>query len=578
MPEDIKEHRVGPSKVPTGIDGFDRISKGGLPAGRTTLVVGTPGSGKTVFALQTLVNGARVYGEPAIFVAFEESSREIVANAAAFGWDIPRLESSRLFFLDAYLSPQILQSGTFDLAGILAATEERAREMGARRIVFDGIDMLLTMLDDPVAERREIYRIHEWLSRNQYVGILTAKSTFEDPFSTTPWEFMQFMADCVVVLHHRVVDRVALRGARIVKYRGSSFSGNEFPLVIGSEGIEIATFGPDELSFAVSDERVPSGLPRLDEMLGGGYFAGSSVLVTGAPGTAKTTLGCLFAHAACARGGKALHVSLDEPADQIVRNMRSIGVDLGDHVRAGVLKMYSVRTETRSAEEHLVLLDGLIRDFQPGSLVVDPISALGKSGGQLVAGDAAIRLLDIARARGITVLCTSLVPARGAEEGATDIEVSTIADTWIHVAYVLQGGERNRALSVVKSRGMAHSNQVRELVLSSHGATLTDVYVEGGDVLMGTARFVKEMEALSEEQHVHRAANARRLELERQREEVRARLHELERQMLAHDSELRRLMEDQEQRRTRRDANRDEIRRLRGGGARDIRGVETSGA
>ena len=569
---------VGPSKVPTGIAGFDSISKGGLPAGRTTLVVGTPGSGKTVFALQTLVNGARIYGEPAIFVAFEESSREIIANASAFGWDIPDLESHRLFFLDAYLSPRILQSGSFDLAGVLAATEDRAREMGAKRIVFDGIDMLLTMLDDRSAERREIFRIHEWLSRNDFVGILTAKSTFENPFSTTPWDFMQFMADCVIVLHHRIVERVALRGARIVKYRGSSFSGNEFPLVIGERGIEIATFGPDELSFAVSDDRVPSGLPRLDEMLSGGYFAGSSVLVTGAPGTSKTTLASMFAEAACGRGENTLHISFDEPAGQIVRNVRSIGVDLQKHIDAGALKMYSVRTETRSAEEHLVVIDRMIREFEPACMVVDPISALTKSGGQLAAGDTAIRLLDIARARGITVLCTSLVPERGAEEGATEIQISTIADTWIHLAYVLQGGERNRALSIVKSRGMAHSNQVRELVLSSHGASLTDVYVEGGDVLMGTARYEREMEALSEEQHVHRAANSRRLELERQREEVRARLSELERQLDSHESELRRLTEDQELRRTRRDARRGEIRRLRGGGADDIRGTETTGA
>src|SRR5688572_6563684 len=343
--EDTKTEVIGTIKVPTGISGFDSISKGGLPAGRTTLVVGTPGSGKTVFALQTLVNGARERGEPGIFVAFEESSAQIIANAGAFGWDIPALQSSRLFFLDASLSPQMLHAGTFDLAGILAATEERARSMGAKRIVFDGIDMLLTMLDDPAAERREIYRIHEWLSRNDFIGILTAKSTFEDPFVTTPWSFMQFMADCVVVLHHRIVDRVALRGARIVKYRGSSFSANEFPLVIGDQGIEIATFGPDELSFPVSSRRVPSGLAGLDEMLGGGFYEGSSVLVTGAPGTAKTTLGSLFAAAACARGSKTLHVSFDEPAGQIARNMESVGTDLHKHIRSGMLKMYSVRTE-----------------------------------------------------------------------------------------------------------------------------------------------------------------------------------------------------------------------------------------
>jgi circadian clock protein KaiC len=553
------------TKAPTGITGFDEIARGGLPAGRTTLVIGTPGAGKTVFALQALVRAAEDLGEGAIFVAFEEDSEQIIENSAAFGWDIPALQSDRLFFLDAYLSPQIVQAGSFDLAGILAALEERVRDMNASRIVFDGLDVLLNLLDDPVAERREVYRIHEWLLRNRLTGIITAKSTFADPFSTAPWDFLQYMADCVVVLHHRVVDRVALRGARIVKYRGSAFSANEFPLVIGRAGIEIATFGPDELEFDVSSERVPTGIDRLDEMLGGGYYRGSSVLVTGVPGTAKSTLGAAFAHAACGKGERTLYVSFDEPARQIVRNMRSVGLDLQPHVEAGLLRMYSVRTEVRSAEEHLVVLDRMIREFEPTGIVIDPISALLKSGGQLAAGDTSIRLLDLARSRGITAVCTSLVPNRSAvEEGSTDIQISTIADTWLHLAYVLQGGERNRALSIIKSRGMAHSNQVRELVLSADGITLTDVYVEGGDVLMGTARFEREREARTDEARQRRAAAERRTDLRRRRDELESQLESLRRAVEVHDQELEQLDQEEEAARSRRSDTRDQIRSRRG--------------
>lgn len=545
-------------KAPTGIVGFDEISRGGVPSGRTTLVIGTPGAGKTVFALQTLVNGAMEYGEAGVFVAFEENSQQIIANGGAFGWDLPGLQENKLFFLDAYLSPAIIQSGGFDLAGMLAGLEDRVRDMNAKRIVFDGLDVMLNLLDDPVAERREIYRIHEWLMELGLTGVITAKSSFRDPFSTAPWNFLQFMADCVVVLHHRVVDRVALRGARIVKFRGSPFSANEFPLVIGQSGIEIATFGPDELEYDVSSERVSTGVRGLDDMLGGGYYRGSSVLVTGAPGTSKTTLGATFADATCRAGERVLYVSFDEPARQIIRNMRSIGIDLDPWVQDDMLRMYSVRTEVRSAEEHLVVLDRMIRDFEPASLVVDPISALMKSGGQLAAGDTSIRLLDLARSRGITVLCTSLISASTSREEGTEMHISTIADTWIQLAYAVQGGERNRSLSIIKSRGMAHSNQVREFVLSDHGASLADVYVEGGEVLMGTARAEREIEARAEEQRAARS-------IERRRSEIQAQLAALRTQLEASESELQQLEDEEQSQQDRRATMRSRIRTLRGG-------------
>jgi circadian clock protein KaiC len=556
---------VAAAKAPTGVQGFDAISRGGLPRGRTSLVIGTPGAGKTIFALQSLVHGAEELGQAGIFVAFEESSRQVVANGGVFGWDLPRLESSRLFFLDAYLSPQVVQAGEFDLAGMLAGLEARVRQMGAERIVFDGLDVLLNLLGDPVAERREVYRIHEWSQRNGLTAIITAKSTFAEPFSTEPWGFLQYMADCVVVLHHRIVERVALRGARIVKYRGSSFSANEFPLVIGPRGVEIATFGPDELDFEVSSQRVSTGVPRLDEMLGGGYFRGSSILVTGAPGTAKTTLGAAFAAATCAAGEGALYVSFDEPARQIIRNMKSVGIDLQRQVDSGRLHMYSVRTEVRSAEEHLVVLGRLIRELRPASMVIDPVSALRKSGGQLAAVDTSIRLLDLARASGVTTLCASLVEDFAEERVRTSMQISTIADTWMHVEYALEGGERNRSLSIVKSRGMAHSNQVRELVLSGDGVSLTDVYVEGGEVLMGTARFEKEAAVAAEETRLRREVELRRGELERQKAELESQLKRLQRELHAHDSRLSDLVDEQRFRRRHKAQTREQLHRRRSG-------------
>jgi len=553
------------AKAATGVEGFDAISRGGLPRGRTSLVIGTPGAGKTIFALQSLVHGAEQLGEPGIFVAFEESSRQIVANGAAFAWDLEALQQSKLFFLDAYLSPQVVQAGEFDLAGMLAGLEARVSDMGARRIVFDGLDVLLNLLHDPVAERREVYRIHEWCQRNGLTAIMTAKSTFAEPFATEPWGFLQYMADCVLVLHHRIIDRVALRGARILKYRGSSFSANEFPLVIGPHGVEIATFGPEELDFEVSSERVSSGVERLDDMLAGGYFRGSSVLVTGAPGTAKTTLGASFAAATCRAGERALYVSFDEPARQIMRNMRSVAIDLEQHLGSGQLTMYSVRTEVRSAEEHLVVLDKMIRELGPAALVIDPVSALRKSGGQLAAVDTSIRLLDLARSRGITTLCTSLVEDIEAERMRTDMQISTIADTWLNLEYRLDGGERNRALSIIKSRGMAHSNQVRELVLSDSGLTLTDVYVEAGAVLMGTARYEKEAATRSEEARLRREAETRRVELQRQKAALENQLERLQRELQSHEVQLSRLEDEQQIRRDHRTQTRQQLRRMRGG-------------
>jgi circadian clock protein KaiC len=566
--ENGEVERPSIEKALTGVAGFDEITGGGLPAHRATLVVGGPGAGKTVFALQCLVTGASEMGEPGIFVAFEENSREIITNAATFGWDLPRLERDRLFFLDAHLSPTVVQSGDFDLEAILASLTVKAREIGARRIVFDGIDVLLSVLDDRAAERREIFRLHDWLRQSGLTGIITAKASDADRLSTERYAFMQFMVDCVVIFQHRVSDRVALRGMRVVKYRGSGFAENEFPLVISQTGLEVSVFGTDDMSYEVSTERVSSGVPRLDTMLDGGYYRGSSVLISGAPGTAKTTMAGAFLAAACGRGERALYASFDEPASQIRRNLRSVGIDLDPYIENHLLSIYSMRTEAKSAEEHLIALKAQIRECRPAFLVLDPISALSKTGGQIAAMHASLRVLDFARAQGITVVCTSLVDGEDAFAETTSTQISTIADTWIHLAYVVLNGERNRTLTVVKSRGMHHSNQVRELILSDDGVTLADVYASGGEVLVGTARW--EHEAKMRDDQARRAVRLqqRRRSLQLAEAELSARLQSLQMELdarradlelleLADDDARQRMTNDHESLLRRRGADRD---------------------
>lgn len=508
-------------KAPTGIEGFDAITYGGLPCNASTLVIGGAGSGKTIFALQTLVNGAREHAEPAIFVAFEESAEQIMRNAGTFGWNLEELERNKLFFLDARISPATVRAGDFDLQALLSGLTDKVNEMKAKRIVFDGLDVLLSLLNDEPSERQEAYRLQEWLSKTNITGIITAKLQNNEGVIADRYGFMQYMADAVVALQQRMQDRVSLRSARVVKYRGSSFAEGEFPLVITGKGIEIATFNTDQIEFDVSTERVSTGVPRLDTMLDGGYYRGSSIIVTGVPGTTKTTLAASFAHAMCSRNEPVLYVSFDESGAQIVRNLRSVGVDLQPYINNELLTFHAIRTEARSAEEHYMELRRMLQEKEPMHMVLDPVSALIKTGGHVSAVHAAFRLLDFAKCHGRTVLCTSLTASSAEPEIATTMDISTIADTWIHLAYKILGGERNRTLSIVKSRGMPHSNQVRELILSSKGIDLTDVYSAGGEVLVGTARFEKEAEIQARERR-------RQLELEIKRAELRALETELE--------------------------------------------------
>jgi circadian clock protein KaiC len=557
-----------PGKALTGIIGFDDITGGGLPRGRTTLLLGGPGSGKTIFAAQFLVHGARHSKEPGIFVAFEESPKQIVANLAGFGWKLAQLQRRRLFFLDARPGAEFIQAGNFDLTGMLAALGAKAKQMGAGRIVFDALDIVLALLPNSAAKRREVYRLHEWLLEHELTGLISAKHGGDEANAAGlhQFDFMQFMVDCAVILNHRVDQGVSQRNLRVQKYRGSSFSEDESPFVIGSGGFDVAiarTLGRTDT--AVSTERVSSGIARLDTMLCGGYYRGASVLITGFPGTAKTTLSGAFAESACKRGERTMFVSFDSDGSEVMRNLTSVGIQLSRFERSGVLRMISARTITGSAETLLVRIKSLARAHKARCLVIDPVSTLSKAGNELTAHGVAERLIDWSKADGITLVCTSLLDEMSTQaNGGTPLQISTLADTWIHLNYLVQAGERNRGMSIVKSRGTAHSNQVRELVLSNSGVTLADIYTAGGEVLMGTLRWEKESAQRVADEVAEVASELRRLSLDAEEAVLEVRLKSLQTELLAKKVEKNLLDRTTQAREGEASLDRTHVRELRG--------------
>lgn len=521
-------------KTLTGIPGLDAITRGGFPRGRSTLIGGGAGSGKSILGLQFLVNGVRRYGEPGIFVAFEEDSRQIMANAETFGWDLPALQHEGLFFLDAQPNPDVVLAGAIDLEGLLAVLGAKAKQMGARRVVFDAIDIVLSLLSDPQAVRQQVHRLRSWLVEHGLTAVITGKAVpgYTAGVGIELLDFLQFMVDCSVSLSHDIVDGISQRSLRVAKLRGSAFDENTTPFVIGAAGLEVAAaldLGAERAP--VTNERVSSGIERLDAMLGGGYFRGASVLLTGSPGTAKTTLCGSFAEAACRRGERTLFVSFDSTAGELIRNLSSVGIDLAGCVASGLLRIESAIAGNYNAEIHLMRMKELADRHGARCIVVDPLSALAKSGTRGVANDVAERLIGWTKERGMTSVCSSLLDHGFPSIEGTPIQISTIADTWIHLNYLVQAGERNRALSIIKSRGTAHSHQVRELLLTGDGVTLADVYTSEGAVLMGTLRWAKERtERL--------ATEAARAEAERQRAKVELEVIELEVQSRALQGQL----------------------------------------
>lgn len=481
------------------------MTKGGLPLGRTTLVEGGAGSGKTVACLQILTHAVKQLGKSAVMVACEERGPRILRNSRSFGWGVEDLPSEQFYMMDARPSPDTAFVGDFDLSGLLAALSSKVEKMGAQLVAFDSLDFILAFLKNPGCVRREFYRLHEWLQEHEVTALITLKSDLKGSYDS---EFAQFMVDCVLNLEHQLIDGISHRFLRIRKYRGSSFEENRRPILIGAEGLEVSQTAIETPLEPASVERFSSGVPALDRMLAGGYFRHTSTLLTGAPGTAKTSLCGAFAEAACNREEKTLFIGYDTRGEEVVRNLASIGVDLAPHLKSGLLRLEWTQAFHGSAEFQLMEIRRLAEQHQAENLIIDPLSALQRSGMERASVE---RMVSWSRSRKITLLCTSLLENRTDHLESTPIDISTLADNWIHLSYHVHAGERNRGLSIVKARGTAHSNQVRELILTDSGITLADVYTSGGEVLMGTLRHEKETELqLAEESRELEAENERR--------------------------------------------------------------------
>jgi len=556
-------------KAPSGISGLDEMTGGGLPRGRTTLLVGGPGSGKTVLALQFLVHGSKTQGEPGIFVAFEETPERIVANAEGFGWKLAQQKQNRLYFLDAQPMPDLIRSGSFDLSGMLAVLEQQIKTMKAQRIVFDALDIVLALLPDDAARRSEIYQLHAWLIRHELTAIITLKAGGDQGNAHQPVGFMQFMVDCALILNHSVVLGVSQRNLRVQKYRGSSFDENESPFLIGDQGFDVAVSRAIVRTVTdVGSARVSSGVKRLDTMLGGGYYRASSVLITGFPGTAKTTLSGAFAEAACRRGERTMFISFDSDSNEVMRNLTSVGIQLARYVKSGHLRMISARNISGSAETYLLRIKTLAREHSARCVVIDPVSALSKTGNELTAHSVAERLIDWSKSDRVTLVCTSLLDELPSQsQGATPLQISTLADTWIHLNYLVQAGERNRGLSIMKSRGTAHSNQVRELILSDAGVTLTDAYTAGGEVLMGTMRWEKELAERRAHEVTEVAGKLKRVLLDAEEAELEVRVKSLQVELSAKQVEKALLARTTESHKGELSQGRSRMRELRGADA-----------
>ncbi|HKO67651.1 MAG TPA: circadian clock protein KaiC [Burkholderiaceae bacterium] len=484
-------------KAATGIHGLDEITNGGLPRGRPTLVCGAAGCGKTMLAAEFLVRGAVQYGEPGVFMMFEESAAELTENVRSLGFDLEKLQKQRKIALDfVHIErTEIEETGEYDLEGLFIRLEHAIDRIGAKRVVLDTIEALFAGIPNQAVLRAELRRLFRWLKDRRMTAVITGERGDQ---TLTRYGLEEYVADCVILLDHRINDQVSTRRLRVVKYRGSAHGTNEYPFVIGANGLSVVPITSLRLDHKTYSQRVASGIKGLDDMLGGkGVYRGTSTLISGSPGTGKSSLGAAFANAACARGERALLFAYEESEGQLLRNMRSVRLDLGQWVRKSLLQIHASRPTLQGLEQHLVAMYDTVRLFRPSIVVVDPISNLTMERDDVSLKPALMRLIDFLKQQGITAVFTSLTTDTAVPRADSEIGVSSLMDTWLVLGNYEQNGERTRTLQVLKSRGMEHSNQVREFVLSRRGIELIDVYVSGSRALTGTARVTQQAEELA---------------------------------------------------------------------------------
>jgi circadian clock protein KaiC len=476
----------------TGIQGLDEITGGGLPTGRPTLVSGGPGSGKTMFGLEFLVRGATQYSEPGVFMSFEETIPDLTTNAASLGFDLGRLVAEKKLFLDhVHISrSDIEETGEYDLDGLFIRIADAVERVGAKRIVLDTIEALFGELPNPGILRAEIRRLFEWLKQKGLTTVITAER--DRPEKLTRHGIEEFVSDCVILLDHRILEEISTRRLRIVKYRGSTHGTNEYPFLIDEHGISVLPISSLGLNHPAPTVRISTGIARLDGMMGGkGFYRGSSILLSGTSGAGKTSVAAHFVDAACRRGERCLYFAFEESPLQIVRNMRSIGIDLEPWVRKDLLLFQAARPTYGGIEQHLLVTHKCVSSFKPTIVVVDPITNLLMVSTQHEMRSMLTRMVDFLKTQQITAIFTSLTAGSGTLE-AGESDVSSLMDSWLLLRTIEIGGERNRALYVLKSRGMDHSNQIREFRLTNDGLRLLDVYLGPEGVLTGAARVSQE--------------------------------------------------------------------------------------
>jgi len=478
---------IGLQKEPTGISGFDEITRGGVPKGRPTLICGGAGAGKTLFAMEFLIRGATLFNEPGVFMSFEESEEELATNVASLGVDLNELIADKKLVLDYVFieRSEIEETGDYDLEGLFLRLEVAVNLVGAKRVVLDTLETLFSGLPNEATIRAELRRLFRWLKDKGLTAVITCE---RGEGTLTRYGLEEYVADCVILLDHRVKNQISTRRMRIVKYRGTSHGTNEYPFFIDEKGFSVLPITSLGLTHTAPTERVSSGIKRLDTMLGGkGFYRASSILVSGTAGTGKSTLAAHFVEAACRRGDRALFFAFEESQDQIIRNMHSIGIDLERFVKKGLLAFHNARPAAWGLEVHLAIIHKEIVDFDPQVVVVDPITNFLAIGDDVETKSMLTRLIDFLKVRQITGMFTSLTSS-GHDIEDSEVGVSSLMDAWLLVKSIESNGERNRGLYVLKARGIAHSNQVREFVLTDHGIELIDAYIGAEGVLMGSAR------------------------------------------------------------------------------------------
>ena len=512
--------RVGElPKAPTGISGFDEVTGGGLPRGRPTLVCGPAGCGKTLFAMEFLVRGITQFNEPGLFVAFEESADDLIANVASLGFDLAQSQADGMLVIDHInvVGAGMEETGDWDLDGLFLRLGAAIDAIGAKRIVIDTIETLFGAFSNTAILRSELRRLFGWLKEREVTAVITGE---RGDGTLTRYGIEEYVSDCVIVLDHRVTEQTSTRRLRILKYRGSLHGTNEYPFLIGETGVSVLPITSLGLQHNVSSDRVSTGVSRLDAMLGGGFYRGSTVLVSGTAGTGKSTLAAQFCDATCSRGERAMYFAFEESQAEIVRNMASVGIDLNRWVAAGLLQFHCFRPSLLGLEAHLFSMQKLVDEFNPAVVAKDPVSTLLRIGTGADVSAMLTRQVDFLKTKGVTALFTSLNSDE--EQGQTDQQIASLVDTWLLVKTLEGNGELNRVLYVRKSRGMAHSNQIREFLLTSQGIELANVYVGPQGVLTGSARQAQEAKEQSDGTAWLEDLEQRRVNLERRRESVEA--------------------------------------------------------